>query len=77
MLEENYCFDAEMYADEIEVDEALDFREDQRSEFWKEAMPHFQFAGHVFLSIYVGANQSVPSSQSWEMGLAVSFCEPD
>lgn len=31
MLEENYCFDAEAYADEIDVDEKIDFREDQRS----------------------------------------------
>ncbi len=30
MLEENYCFDAEMYADEVEIDEKIDFREDQR-----------------------------------------------
>jgi WD repeat-containing protein 48 len=32
VLEENYCFDAEMYADEVEVDEKIDFREDQRGE---------------------------------------------
>ena len=32
MLEENYCFDAEMYADEIQIDEGIDFREDQRGE---------------------------------------------
>ena len=31
MLEENYCFDAEVYTDEIEIDENIDFREDQRS----------------------------------------------
>ena len=31
MLEENICFDAEVYADEIEIDEKIDFREDQRS----------------------------------------------
>ena len=31
MLEENYCFDAEMYADEIEIEGDIDFREDQRS----------------------------------------------
>jgi WD repeat-containing protein 48 len=30
-LEENYCFDAEMYADEIEIEEQIEFREDQRS----------------------------------------------
>ena len=31
ILEENYCFDAEMYSDEAEIDENIDFREDQRS----------------------------------------------
>ena len=31
VLEENYCFDAEVYADELGVDDALGFREDQRS----------------------------------------------
>ena len=33
VLEENYCFDAEMYADEVLMDNPMDFREDQRSEF--------------------------------------------
>ena len=32
ILEENNCFDAEMYADELEPDEPIEFREDQRSE---------------------------------------------
>ena len=31
VLEENYCFDAEIYADEAEIEEQLDFRDDQRS----------------------------------------------
>ena len=31
ILEENYCFDAEVYADEIEVENAHEFRDDQRS----------------------------------------------
>ncbi|KAL9118001.1 MAG: hypothetical protein Q9187_005457 [Circinaria calcarea] len=30
VLEENYCFDAEMYADEAEIEEMTDLREDQR-----------------------------------------------
>ncbi|KAL9108466.1 MAG: hypothetical protein Q9227_006800 [Pyrenula ochraceoflavens] len=30
MLEENYCFDAEMYADEVDIEESIEFREDQR-----------------------------------------------
>ena len=31
VLEENYCFDAEMYADEADVEEPIQFRDDQRS----------------------------------------------
>jgi WD repeat-containing protein 48 len=30
VLEENYCFDAEMYADELQLEEKIDFREDHR-----------------------------------------------
>ncbi|KAF2869775.1 hypothetical protein BDV95DRAFT_576313 [Massariosphaeria phaeospora] len=30
VLEENYCFDAEMYADDLELEGKIDFREDQR-----------------------------------------------
>ena len=30
VLEENNCFDAEMYADELELDEDIEFRDDQR-----------------------------------------------
>ncbi|KAL8853259.1 MAG: hypothetical protein Q9221_001870 [Calogaya cf. arnoldii] len=30
ILEENYCFDAEMYADELELENASEFRDDQR-----------------------------------------------
>jgi WD repeat-containing protein 48 len=33
VLEENYCFDAETYADELDLEETIDFREDQRSRF--------------------------------------------
>lgn len=32
-LEENYCFDAEVYADETEFKDSIEFRDDQRSEF--------------------------------------------
>ncbi|KAL8928095.1 MAG: hypothetical protein Q9172_001082 [Xanthocarpia lactea] len=32
ILEENYCFDAEMYADELSLENASEFRDDQRSE---------------------------------------------
>lgn len=30
VLEENYCFDAEMYADELQLEEVIEFREDHR-----------------------------------------------
>ena len=30
-LEENYCFDAEMYADEIDNNGTTEYRDDQRS----------------------------------------------
>ena len=30
VLEENTCFDAEMYADELDIEEKIEFREDQR-----------------------------------------------
>lgn len=31
ILDENYCFDAEMYADEWDIDNISEFRDDQRS----------------------------------------------
>lgn len=33
VLEEYNCFDAEMYADELKLEEVVEFREDQRSKF--------------------------------------------
>jgi len=33
LLEENYCFDAEMYADELECIDQAEFREDQRRKY--------------------------------------------
>ena len=33
ILEENYCFDAESYADELELENRSDFRDDQRREY--------------------------------------------
>lgn len=32
VLEEYNCFDAEMYADELQLEDKIEFREDQRSE---------------------------------------------
>lgn len=31
VLEENYCFDAEIYADEVETENLMEFKDDQRS----------------------------------------------
>jgi WD repeat-containing protein 48 len=33
VLEENYCFDAETYADELDLEEQIEFREDHRSAY--------------------------------------------
>ncbi|KAK6587059.1 hypothetical protein PZA11_000349 [Diplocarpon coronariae] len=40
VLEEYNCFDAEMYADELELDEAMEFREDQRINLGKWILRH-------------------------------------
>jgi len=47
MLEENYCFDAEVYADELDLPEWMMFREDQRSM-------------STFLEQYIATNFIVP-----------------
>ncbi|KIX08377.1 uncharacterized protein Z518_03033 [Rhinocladiella mackenziei CBS 650.93] len=40
MLEENYCFDAEVYADELDLSSELVFREDQRINLGKWVLRH-------------------------------------
>ncbi|MCJ1311824.1 hypothetical protein MMC25_005497 [Agyrium rufum] len=45
-LEENYCFDAEMYADEIQEKNDYDFREDQRINFGRWIL-RYLFAGLI------------------------------
>lgn len=35
VLEGNYCFDAEVYADMLKEAESIEFREDQRSEYFR------------------------------------------
>ena len=54
VLEAYNCFDAEMYADELEVEEPVEFREDQRSRLLFELSPQ-----KIFSDPY--------SSQSWEV----------
>ena len=47
VLEENHCFDAEMYADEVVLENAGEFREDQRSK-----------QGYLYLILFALANVS-------------------
>lgn len=37
ILEENYCFDAEAYADELALENPGDFRDDQRSKSFRQS----------------------------------------
>ena len=37
VLEKNYCFDAEAYADELGLENVQDFRDDQRSKYSSQA----------------------------------------
>jgi WD repeat-containing protein 48 len=47
VLEEYNCFDAEMYADELELEEPVEFRDDQRSKHLKHLTPFFSdFLAH-------------------------------
>jgi WD repeat-containing protein 48 len=41
VLEEYNCFDAEMYADELQLEEQIEFREDQRSSSLSTPIPQF------------------------------------
>lgn len=46
VLEENTCFDAEMYADELDLDEGVEFREDQRINLGKWVL-RYLFSGLI------------------------------
>ena len=69
ILEENYCFDAEMYADELGVENVGDFRDDQRINLGKWIL-HFLFTKLIDEEIerdatfrqVLMANASKPSS---------------
>lgn len=65
VLEEYNCFDAEMYADELQLEAPVEFREDQRSKF-----------SALWLKI---GKTSLTSrfSQFGEVGAAAYFLEPD
>lgn len=70
ILEENYCFDAEMYADELELENASDFRDDQRSK-----SPTECFCDPMSISCTIRfiaqANRRLVCSKSWKMGFAL------
>lgn len=61
VLEPNNCFDAEMYADELELEEPVEFREDQRSTY------HLR---------PVGGRSNIACSKPWKVGSPISFCQP-
>lgn len=53
ILEKNYCFDAEAYADELGLENAQDFRDDQRSKFsW--AGSHCQYGVMLMWIVNLG-----------------------
>lgn len=62
VLEEYNCFDAEMYADELELEEPVEFRDDQRSEYLDRNA--------------VDVSLTCRYSQSREMGIAVYILKP-
>jgi hypothetical protein len=62
VLEENHCFDAEMYADELDLEEKIDFREDHRS------MHSLEYCFHEPLLTH--------SSQSRQVDTTVLVLEP-
>jgi len=60
-LEENSCFDAEMYADELDNGNGVEYKDDQRSEFF-----YTVCVAHEILTII---------SQSRQMGSEISVCK--
>ena len=72
ILEENYCFDAEMYADELNLESATEFRDDQRSELATRILhPWIRDCG--LRSVRMVRNKSLTSicSKSWQMDSSV------
>jgi hypothetical protein len=63
VLEENHCFDAEMYADDLELEEQIDFRDDHRS--MSSLQSHDRYHGLIW------------NSKSWQMDSAVLVLKPD
>lgn len=63
VLEEYNCFDAEMYADELELEEPVEFREDQRSK------------SRSKIELKVRPVAYTRSSQSWKMDSSAYLLE--
>lgn len=63
MLEENYCFDAEVYADELDLSKEIVFRDDQRSEF-----------SSRYPSIYLEWSNILYHSQPGKVGATQPLC---
>ena len=61
ILEENYCFDAEMYADELVLENPSDFRDDQRS---KSVSQQSQSIQHSIFHIVVFTGETLSYPQS-------------
>lgn len=68
ILEENYCFDAETYADEMGLDSPSDFRDDQRSE-----SPRSLDATHRRIGVCDLLTCLSLISKPWQVGAQVSF----
>ena len=67
ILEENYCFDAEMYADELDIENADDFRDDQRINLGKWILR--------FLFIQLVAEE-IDRDSKFRQGLRASASQP-
>ncbi|KAI9826081.1 MAG: hypothetical protein M1832_000530 [Thelocarpon impressellum] len=67
VLEENYCFDAEMYADEVEPQGGVDFREDQRINLGKWVL-RYLFANLIDEEIRRDEAYRNSLSDAWEQG---------
>ena len=63
VLEEYNCFDAEMYADELTLEDPVEFRDDQRSKY-ADRNDVLERQKNVLLIVH---------SQPWKMGVTAHF----
>lgn len=69
VLEENYCFDGEMYADELPNPEGIEFRDDQRGKPIPHGQGWFLAETRGLLALVL----IVTGSQPGEMGASISL----